>query len=63
MRKTFIAPNCHGMKSAHAIVESSAAVKPSKRVGWEMQKQIPRHVKDSINRERAEREARGFIVS
>lgn len=46
--------------SAHAAVENSGQVKPSKRNGWEMQKRLPAQVAINIANERRAREARGL---
>ncbi len=61
MKYNFTAPNAKSLRSAHAIVETSAAIAPVKRVPWEMQRRVPKLIADSIQREREARAARGIL--
>jgi hypothetical protein len=56
--KHFIPTN--RLPSAHAKVEDSGQIKPTKRNGWESQKNLPTQVALNIDNERRARAARGL---
>ncbi len=45
-KNQFLAPN-RNLKSASALCEDSALIKPRKRVGWELQKTVPVEIRNA----------------